>query len=59
MLEIICIALLIILEVPFAIKLIQAHKNVEIIRETAIVIIMLIILLIIFGIYKTGLFVIG
>ena len=50
--------LFILLEVPFLIKFIQAHKNFNIIRETAIIIIMIIIALIFFATYKFGLFMI-
>lgn len=46
------------MEIPFGLKFIQARKNFDIIRQTAIIIIMLIIAIIFFGIYKLGLFVI-
>ena len=48
-----------ILEIPFAIKFIQAKKNFNIIRQTAIIIIMLLIMIIMFAVYKIGLFVLG
>ncbi len=59
MFKIVCIVLFIILEFPFAIKFIQAKKNFDIIRQTAIIIIMLINLLIVFAVYKIGLFMLG
>lgn len=58
LLAIICTLLCILIEIPFGIKFMQAHKNFNIIRETAILLIMLIIVLIFFVIYKLGLFVI-
>ena len=59
MFKIVCIVLFIILEFPFAIKFMQAKKNFDIIRQTAIVIIMLLIMIIMFAVYKIGLFVLG
>ena len=59
MFKIICILLFIIMEIPFVIKFIQARKNFDIIRQTAIIIIMLIILIIVFAVYKIGVFMIG
>ena len=59
MFKIICIAVFIILEAPFVIKFIQAKNNFDIIRQTAIIIIMLVILLIMFALYKIGLFMLG
>ncbi len=59
MFKIICLLVFIILEVPFAIKFMQAKKNFDIIRQTAIIIIMLIILIIMFAVYKIGLFMLG
>lgn len=47
------------MEIPFVIKFIQARKNFDIIRQTAIIIIMLIILIIVFAVYKIGVFMIG
>ncbi len=58
MFGIICTILCILLEIPFAIKFMQAKQSYDIIRQTAILIIMLIIALLFFGIYKLGLFVI-
>ena len=58
MFGIICTLLGILLEIPFAIKFVKAKRNFDIIRQTAILIIMLIIALIFFWIYKLGLFVI-
>ncbi len=59
MFKIICLIAFIILEIPFLIKFLQARKNFDIIRQTAIIIIMLIILIIVFAVYKIGLFMIG
>lgn len=59
MLKIILISLCILIEIPFIFKYIQARKEFEIIRQTAIIIIMLIIALLFFGIYKLSLFMIG
>ncbi len=39
-----------ILEIPFAIKLRQANQNFDIVRQAAIILIMLVIALVIFGI---------
>ncbi len=58
MFGIICTMLCILLEIPFAIKFVKAKQNFDIIRQTAILIIMIIIALLFFGIYKIGLFVI-
>lgn len=58
MFGIICTLLCILLEIPFAIKFVKAKQNFDIIRQTAILIIMIIIALLFFGIYKIGLFVI-
>lgn len=55
---IICALIWLLVEIPFGIKFIQARKNFDLIRQTAIIIIMLIIALIFFVIYKLGLFVI-
>ncbi len=59
MLKIILISLCILIEIPFILKYIQTKKEFDIIRQTAIVIIMLIIAIIFFGIYKLSLFMIG
>ena len=59
MLKIILISLCFLIEIPFIFKYIQAKKEFDIIRQTAIVIIMLIIAIIFFGIYKLSLFMIG
>ena len=59
MLKILCLILLIIIEIPFAIKFVKAYKAFEIIRQTAIILIMIINVLIIFGLYKLITFVIG
>lgn len=59
MFKILCITIFTILEIPFAIKFMQAKKNFDIIRQTAIVIIMLLIMIIMFAVYKIGLFVLG
>lgn len=59
MLKIILISLCILIEIPFIFKYIQAKKKFEIIRQTAIIIIMMIIAIIFFGIYKLSLFMIG
>lgn len=58
MFGIICTMLCILLEIPFAIKFVKAKQNFDIIRQTAILIIMIIFALLFFGIYKIGLFVI-
>lgn len=47
MIKIIAIVLLSLLEIPFFIKLVKAHRNFEIVRETAIAIIMIIIAILI------------
>ncbi len=59
MLKIILILLCFLIEVPFIFKYIQAKKEFNIIRQTAIIIIMMIVALIFFGIYKLSLFMIG
>lgn len=59
MLKIILITLWVLIEIPFIFKYIQAKKEFEIIKQTAIIIIMLIITIIFFGIYKLSLFMIG
>lgn len=59
MLKIILISLCALIEIPFIFKYIQAKKEFDIIRQTAIVIIMLIIAIIFFVIYKLSLFMIG
>lgn len=56
MLKIFCLILLIILETPFYFKIRQAKY--DIIRQTAIGIIMAIIPFIVYGIYLLGLFMI-
>ena len=43
-----------LLEVPFFIKFLKAHRECELTREVAILIIMAIIALIIFGIFMIG-----
>ncbi len=58
MFGIICTLIWILIEIPFGLKFIEAKKNFDIIRQTAIIIIMLIITLIFLVIYKLGLFVI-
>ncbi len=57
MLKIFCLIILIILETPFVIKLRQA--TCDFVRQTAITVIMLIIPIIVFVIYKLSLFVLG
>lgn len=52
MIKILLITIFTILELPFLFKLIKAHQNFEFIRAVAIVIIMIIIALIGFGIFK-------
>ncbi len=59
MLKIILITLCMLIEIPFIFKYIKAKKEFDIIRQTAIIIIMTIIILIFFGIYKLSLFMIG
>lgn len=59
MLKIILISFCLLIEIPFIFKYIQAKKEFEIIKQTAIIIIMMIIALIFFGIYKLSLFMIG
>lgn len=59
MLKIILISFCLLIEIPFIFKYIQAKKEFEIIKQTAIIIIMMIIAIIFFGIYKLGLFMIG
>ena len=59
MLKIVLTSLCTLIEIPFIFKYIQAKKEFDIIRQTAIVIIMLIIAIIFFGIYKLSLFMIG
>jgi hypothetical protein len=51
-----CLIVLLVLEAPFYFKI---RKEFDIIRQTAIAVIMLIIPIIVFIIYKIGLFVIG
>jgi len=51
MVKIIFITFLVLLEIPFFIKLLKAHRECELTREVAILIIMAIIALIIFGIF--------
>lgn len=55
MLKIICGIILILLEIPFAFKLRQASY--DFVRQTAIVVIMLIIPLIVWAVYSLSLFV--
>ena len=57
MIKIILISFCLLIEIPF--KYIQAKKEFEIIKQTAIIIIMMIIAIIFFGIYKLSLFMIG
>lgn len=57
MLKIFFIIILIILEIPFCFKLRQADN--DFVRQTAITVIMLIIPIIVFVIYKLSLFVLG
>lgn len=57
MLKIFCLIILIILETPFVIKLRQAAS--DFVRQMAITVIMLIIPIIVFVIYKLSLFVLG
>lgn len=59
MLKIILISFCLLIEIPFIVKYIQAKKEFEIIKQTAIIIIMMIIAIIFFGIYKLSLFMIG
>ena len=59
MLKIILISFCLLIEIPFIVKYIQAKKEFEIIKQTAIIIIMMIIATIFFGIYKLSLFMIG
>ncbi|CDE45354.1 unknown [Clostridium sp. CAG:768] len=59
MLKIILISFCLLIEIPFIFKYIQAKKEFEIIKQTAIIIIMMIIAIIFFGIYKLSLFMIG
>ena len=59
MLKIILISFCLLIEIPFILKYIQAKKEFEIIKQTAIIIIMMIIAIIFFGIYKLSLFMIG
>ena len=59
MLKIILISFCLLIEIPFIFKYIQAKKEIEIIKQTAIIIIMMIIAIIFFGIYKLSLFMIG
>ena len=59
MLKIVFIVLSILTELPFVFKFAKAYKECEIIRQTAIILIMLIDALIIFGLYKLTAFVIG
>lgn len=54
MIKIIFITLFALLEVPFFIKFLKAHRECELTREVAILIIMAIIALIIFGIFIIG-----
>ena len=54
MLKIIFITLFALLEVPFFIKFLKAHRECELTREVAVLIIMAIIALIIFGIFMIG-----
>lgn len=58
MFGLICTLVCILFEIPFFIKFLKAKKNFDIIRQTAIIIIMLIIAVIFFAVYKLGLFVI-
>ncbi len=58
MFKIICIILFLIIETPFVIKFIKAKNEYDIIRQTAIIILMVISALIVFIIYKLGLFVV-
>ena len=59
MLKIILISFCLLIEITFIFKYIQAKKEFEIIKQTAIIIIMMIIAIIFFGIYKLSLFMIG
>lgn len=59
MIKIILISFCLLIEIPFIVKYIQAKKEFEIIKQTAIIIIMMIIAIIFFGIYKLSLFMIG
>ncbi len=59
MIKIILISFCLLIEIPFIFKYIQAKKEFEIIKQTAIIIIMMIIAIIFFGIYKLSLFMIG
>ena len=59
MLKIILISFCLLIEIPFIFKYIQAKKEFEIIKQTAIIIIMMIIAIIFFGIYKLSLVMIG
>lgn len=52
MLKIIFTILFALLEIPFFIKFLKAHRECELTREVAILIIMTIIGLIIFGLYR-------
>lgn len=54
MLKIIFITFFALLEIPFFIKFLKAHRECEITREVAILIIMAILGLIIFGIFMLG-----
>ncbi len=54
MFKIIFITLFSLLEIPFFIKFLKAHRECEITRETAIIIIMIILALIIYGIFMIG-----
>lgn len=54
MIKTIFITLFALLEVPFFIKFLKAHRECELTREVAILIIMAIIALIIFGIFMIG-----
>lgn len=54
MLKIIFITFFTLLEIPFFIKFLKAHRECELTREVTILIIMIIIALIIFGIFMIG-----
>lgn len=54
MIKIVFITLFALLEIPFFIKFLKAHRECELTREVAILIIMAILGLIIFGIFMIG-----
>lgn len=57
--KIACLILLVILEIPLLIKFIKCGREFEIIRQTAVTILMILTALIVFGIYKLGMLIIG